>query len=211
MGAFRSRFWIALAALAVAAAAAQAPRGDREVEAAIRARLAQSKIAADRFTVRVQGGMATLEGRTAVSQHKGVATRLAKSAGAQSVVNNIQTGDAARQRTGVKPALAAEPPRGDRELETAIRTRLAQSKIAADKFTVRVQGGVATIEGRTDVMQHKGAATRVAKSAGALRVVNKVQISDAARQKASANLAQGRRRAQIRRGEARSERPGPRP
>ena len=32
----------------------------------------------------------------------------------------------------------------DAELERAIRARLAASKSAADKFTVRVQGGVAT-------------------------------------------------------------------
>ncbi len=51
----------------------------------------------------------------------------------------------------------------------------------ADKFTVHVQGGVATIEGKTDVMQHKGTATRMAKTGGALAVNNHVQISDAAR------------------------------
>jgi hypothetical protein len=64
---------------------------------------------------------------------------------------------------------------------------------------------VATIDGKTDVLQHKGAATRMAKSAGALSVRNRVQLSDAARQRASANLAEGRRRAQISRGEPRSE------
>jgi hypothetical protein len=67
---------------------------------------------------------------------------------------------------------------------------------------VRVQGGVATLEGRTDVLQHKGTATRLAKAAGARRVVNRIEVSDAARRKASANLAQGRRRAQIKRSEA---------
>lgn len=89
----------------------------------------------------------------------------------------------------------------DVELEKAIRVRLAKSKIAADQFQVRVQGGVATIEGRTDVIQHKGTATRLAKSAGAVAVVNKVQVSEAARAKATARLAQGRRRAQVKRSE----------
>ena len=99
----------------------------------------------------------------------------------------------------------------DAQLETAIRARMARSKIGADKFQVRVQGGVATIEGRTDVIQHKGVATRLAKSAGAVAVNNHVQTSDAARQAAAANLAKGRRRAQIKRGEARSDSAAPRP
>lgn len=93
----------------------------------------------------------------------------------------------------------------DARIEAAIRARFARSKINADKFQVHVQGGVATIEGRTDVMQHKGVATRLAKSAGAVAVNNHIQISEAARQKAAANLEKGRRRAQIKRGDARSE------
>ena len=93
----------------------------------------------------------------------------------------------------------------DAQLETEIRARLARSKIGADKFQVHVQGGVATFDGKTDVLQHKGAATRMAKSAGAVAVRNRIQLSDAARQRASANLEQGRRRAQISRGEPRSE------
>ncbi|HSW51123.1 MAG TPA: hypothetical protein VLH09_13155, partial [Bryobacteraceae bacterium] len=55
----------------------------------------------------------------------------------------------------------------DLELEHAIRQRFARSKSAGDKFTVRVQGGVATIEGKTAVVQRKGSATRMAKAAGA--------------------------------------------
>ncbi len=68
-----------------------------------------------------------------------------------------------------------------------------------------MQGGVATIEGRTDVMQHKGVATRLAKTGGALAVNNHIQVSDAAKEKAAANLEKGRRRAQIKRGDARSD------
>lgn len=91
--------------------------------------------------------------------------------------------------------------KSDVEIERAIRTRFAASKISVNKFIVRVQGGVATIEGKTDVMQHKGTATRLAKSAGAVKVVNLVEVSQAAKEKASANLAKGRRRAQVKRGE----------
>jgi hypothetical protein len=93
----------------------------------------------------------------------------------------------------------------DAQLETEIRARFARSKINADKFQVRVQGGVATIEGKTDVMQHKGVATRMSKNAGAIAVNNRVQISQGARDKAAANLEKGRRRAQIKRAEPRSD------
>jgi len=90
----------------------------------------------------------------------------------------------------------------DAQLEKAIQERFAKSKIAVNKFQVRVQRGTATIEGRTDVIQHKGTATRLAKVAGATAVVNKVQVSDQARQKAAGQLATGRRRAQVTRSEA---------
>ena len=103
-----------------------------------------------------------------------------------------------------RPKQAALP---DAELEKAIRARFAASKIASHNFKVHVQGGVATLEGQTDVLQHKGTATRLAKNVGALRVVNKIEVSEAARDKAAGNLAQGRRRAQIKRTDsaARSE------
>lgn len=95
----------------------------------------------------------------------------------------------------------------DAELEKAIRARFAKSKIAADKFEVHVQGGKAIIEGATNVLQHKGTATRLARSSGAEEVENHIQPSDEARQKAADNLTKGRRRAQVKRGEtsARSE------
>ena len=98
----------------------------------------------------------------------------------------------------------------DQQLERAILERFARSKIAPNHFQVRVQGGVATLTGKTDVLQHKGVATRLAKNAGARQVVNRIEVSDAAKQKASANLATGRRRAQIKRGEARQARSQPR-
>ena|SRR5258707_14502772 len=108
---------------------------------------------------------------------------------------------------GLSPALpAATPaskikPTSDAEVERDIRARLAKSKISADKFEVHVRNGVATFEGRTDVIQHKGTATRMAKSAGAKQVNNKIAISQAARDKAAGNLTTGRRRAQVKRSE----------
>jgi len=123
-----------------------------------------------------------------------------------------QTATTNQRTAAAKPAgQAAKPLLSDSRLEAAIRAKFAKSKINADKFTVHVQGGVATIEGKTDVIQHKGTATRMAKTAGAVAVNNHVQISDAAKAKAAGNLEQGRRRAQVKRGEARSQTtPGPR-
>jgi hypothetical protein len=93
----------------------------------------------------------------------------------------------------------------DQQIEAAIRARLARSKIGKDGFRVRVQGGVAYWEGSTGVVQHKGAATRMAKAAGARAVVNHIEVSQEARDKASGNLQKGRRRVQVKRGEARSQ------
>ena len=93
----------------------------------------------------------------------------------------------------------------DKETEALIRAKLAKSKIGEDGFTVRVQGGVAYWDGSTNVVQHKGAATRMAKTAGAKKVVNNIKVSDTAKETAAANLEQGRRRAQVKRGEARSQ------
>jgi hypothetical protein len=100
------------------------------------------------------------------------------------------------------PAVAHAP---DAEIERTIRAKFAASKINADKFTVKVQHGIATIEGKSDVVQHKGTATRLAKNGGAIKVVNKIQLSDAAKEKVSQNLEKGRRRAQIKRGDARTD------
>jgi hypothetical protein len=87
----------------------------------------------------------------------------------------------------------------DSELEKAIQRRFSKSKISADKFQVRVQGGVATIEGKTSVIQRKATATRLAKLAGARSVRNNIEVSEDTRAKAMENLATGRRRAQVKR------------
>lgn len=100
---------------------------------------------------------------------------------------------------------AGAPKLSDAQLESVIREKFAKSK-SAGKFAVKVQGGVATIEGKTDVVQHKSAATRMAKTAGAAAVHNRVQVSEAGKKKASGNLEEGRRRAQVKRGEARDDR-----
>jgi osmotically-inducible protein OsmY len=110
-----------------------------------------------------------------------------------------------------KPAVKKAPPAQgttaaeDKAIEAAIRAKLEKSKIGKDGFTVHVQGGVATWEGKTDVLQHKGAATRMAKTAGAKSVVNHIKVSDAAKEKASDNLDDGRRRLQVKRSDPRSQ------
>lgn len=100
------------------------------------------------------------------------------------------------------PTARAKPPLSDGELEKTIRARFSASKISTNHFQVHVQGGVATIEGQTDVIQHKGTATRLARTSGALKVVNHIAISEAAREKAAKNLASGRRRAQVKRSDS---------
>ena len=104
---------------------------------------------------------------------------------------------------GTAKRATVQPKLSDAQLEAVIRAKFAKSKINTDKFTVRVQGGVATIDGKTDVVQHKGTATRMCRTAGAV-VNNRVQVSEAARQKAAGNLVDGRRRVQVKRGDARS-------
>ena len=93
----------------------------------------------------------------------------------------------------------------DAQIEQTLKTKLAKSKVGADHFKFRVQGGVVYWDGQTNVIQHKGAATRMAKTSGARAVVNKIQISEAARAKAKDNLQSGRRRAQVKRGDVRTE------
>src|ERR1017187_493411 len=115
-----------------------------------------------------------------------------------------------RENSAAPAKTTAAPRKSDKEIEAAIRAKFAKSKINADKFQVRVQGGVATIEGHTGVVQHKGVATRLAKTGGALGVNNRIQASEAAKKKAADNLEQGRRRAQVKRGDTRSDADPPR-
>ena len=85
----------------------------------------------------------------------------------------------------------------DAEIEATIKAKLAKSKIGKDGFQVHVKGQVATWTGSTSVMQHKGAATRMAKTAGAIQVVNNIKISDQAKANAAGNLSCAPRRAQV--------------
>jgi len=77
---------------------------------------------------------------------------------------------------------------GDAQIEATIRTKLAKSKIGRDGFRFHVQRGVVTWEGSTEVMQHKGSATRMARAAGAVQVINNIQVSASGKTKATRNL-----------------------
>ncbi len=70
------------------------------------------------------------------------------------------------------------PALSDAQIDAAIKVKLSKSKIGQDGFKARVQGGVVYWEGTTNVIQHKGAATRMAKTAGARAVVNNIKISE---------------------------------
>jgi hypothetical protein len=96
---------------------------------------------------------------------------------------------------------ASTPSPEDKAIEAKIKAKLAKSKLQKDGLTVRVQGGVAYWEGNTSVVQHKGTATRMAKTAGAKAVVNNIKVSDAAKQQAGSNLQQGPRKAQVKPGD----------
>ena len=89
---------------------------------------------------------------------------------------------------GKSPAANANVRVPDAEIAAEIKERLARSKISKNGFQFRVANGVVTWTGKAEVIQHKGAATRMAKAAGARAVVNNIQISEAARAKARARL-----------------------
>jgi osmotically-inducible protein OsmY len=95
--------------------------------------------------------------------------------------------------TGASKPAAVPTKRGlpDAQIERNIKARLAKSKmtlVGKERFTVSVKDGVATIEGKTNVIQHKGAATRIAKLSGAIAVQNRIEVSEAAKAKAVARL-----------------------
>ena len=96
--------------------------------------------------------------------------------------------------TALPPATAAQkklnalPDATDGQILTAIRAKLAKSKVASDRFTVTVQNRIATFEGKTSVVQHKGVATRMARSSGAIAVQNHIQISEEAKARSVATL-----------------------
>lgn len=70
----------------------------------------------------------------------------------------------------------------DAQIESIIRAKLAKSKIGKDGFRFHVQRGVVTWDGATAVGQHKGAATRMARTSGAVEVINNIRVSGAGKE-----------------------------
>jgi hypothetical protein len=87
---------------------------------------------------------------------------------------------------------AANQHLSDAQMEGLIKTKLAKSKMASEGYTIHVHNGIATWEGKTNVIQRKGAATRMARTAGAVQVVNNIKIGEEARRKAVERLAKAR-------------------
>ena len=85
----------------------------------------------------------------------------------------------------------------DAEIEGTIKAKLAKSKIGKEGFQVHVKDGVATWTGTTSVMQHKGAATRMAKTAGATRVVNNIKVSEQEAVKTTGNITGAPRKVEV--------------
>ncbi len=70
----------------------------------------------------------------------------------------------------------------DSQIESTIRAKLSKSKIGKDGFRFHVQRGVVTWDGATAVGQHKGAATRMARTSGAVEVINNIRVSGASKE-----------------------------
>jgi osmotically-inducible protein OsmY len=85
----------------------------------------------------------------------------------------------------------------DPEIEATIKAKLAKSKIGKEGFQVHVKDGVATWTGTTSVMQHKGAATRMAKTAGAIKVVNNIKVSEQEAAKTIGNITGAPRHVEV--------------
>ena len=106
---------------------------------------------------------------------------------------SVAASGAAASKSAAVKAPAAQRVLPDAQIERNIRAKLAKSKMSGtEHFTVSVENGVATLQGKTNVIQHKGVATRLAKSGGAIAVHNQIQVSDEAKAKAAAKLAKYR-------------------
>lgn len=70
--------------------------------------------------------------------------------------------------------MAAAAP--DAAIEKSLKARLSRSKLKQDGLTFVVKDGVVEWTGEVGVPQRKGTATRMAKAAGATRVVNRIRV-----------------------------------
>jgi hypothetical protein len=64
----------------------------------------------------------------------------------------------------------------DSAIETRLKARLSRSKLNSDGLKFQVKDGTVEWSGFVKIPQRKGAATRMAKSAGAKLVVNRIVV-----------------------------------
>jgi osmotically-inducible protein OsmY len=65
----------------------------------------------------------------------------------------------------------------DAAIERSLKARLSRSKLKQDGLSFAVKNGVVEWQGEVGVPQRKGAATRMAKAAGAAKVINRIRIN----------------------------------
>lgn len=68
----------------------------------------------------------------------------------------------------------------DTAITNKLKAKLSHSRLRSDPLQYKVLDGVVEWSGTVRIPQRKGAATRMAKSAGAKRVVNRIVVQSAA-------------------------------
>lgn len=64
----------------------------------------------------------------------------------------------------------------DALIASRLKSKMARSRLKSDGLQYRVEGGTVEWSGTVKIPQRKGAATRMAKSAGAKRVLNRIVV-----------------------------------
>ncbi len=64
----------------------------------------------------------------------------------------------------------------DALIASRLKSKMARSKLKSDGLQYRVQDGTVEWSGTVKIPQRKGAATRMAKSSGAKRVLNRIVV-----------------------------------
>jgi len=77
----------------------------------------------------------------------------------------------------------------DAAIQARLKAKLAHSKLSGDGLRFEVRQGTVEWDGVVPVAQHKGAATRMAKMAGAARVVNRIRVTGGKARRAETNVA----------------------
>lgn len=86
---------------------------DALISAKIKTKLSRSKLKGDGLQFKVNQGTVEWEGVVTIPQHKGAATRMARTSGASNVVNRIvvKAGTKAKAKDGTRAKTVHPPPR----------------------------------------------------------------------------------------------------